>query len=145
VATQNPIVPHVYQEHVDDPSLPPRIDSTNVRYWSDYSRVYFHPKSLVKLDDPTNSLARPIWDNGTTIFDQFDANDDVLDDQFRFFLEECDALQGIRVLADVNNAWGGFASGYIEKLRDDLGKTVIEVWGLDQVQDTEESNTLVSL
>ena len=27
---------------------------SNVRYWSDYSRVYFHPRTLQRLPDPAD-------------------------------------------------------------------------------------------
>jgi hypothetical protein len=34
-------------------------------------------------------------------------------------------------LTTFDDAWGGFASDYLERLRDEYGKTVIWVWGLE--------------
>lgn len=49
----------------------------------------------------------------------------------RPFLEECDQLQGVQVFAGVDDAWGGFADRLLEQLRDDMGKGVVWVWGLE--------------
>ena len=40
-------------------------------------------------------------------------------------------MQGIQLMASFDDAWGGFASDYIERLRDEYGKTAIWVWGLE--------------
>ncbi|KAL1627475.1 mtDNA inheritance, partitioning of the mitochondrial organelle [Diplodia seriata] len=50
----------------------------------------------------------------------------------RPFIEECDQLQGLQVLSSVDDAWGGFSSRYVERLRDDFGKLPIWVWGLEE-------------
>lgn len=50
----------------------------------------------------------------------------------RPFIEECDQLQGLQVLTSVDDAWGGFASRYVERLRDEFGKLSIWVWGLEE-------------
>jgi hypothetical protein len=61
-----------------------------------------------------------------------------LDRDFRFFAEECDQMQGVVMIADIDDAWGGFAKGYIERLRDELGKGVIWVWGLHSAPERNE-------
>lgn len=56
---------------------------------------------------------------------------DLIDQDFRPFLEECDLLQGVHVLAGVDDCWGGFASRYIDRLRDEVGKVSLWVWGIE--------------
>ncbi|KAI9817333.1 MAG: mtDNA inheritance, partitioning of the mitochondrial organelle [Phylliscum demangeonii] len=53
--------------------------------------------------------------------------------------EECDQLQGVQILADVDNAWGGFAACYLDSLRDEMGKLSMWVWGLDDGQPDVQS------
>lgn len=72
------------------------------------------------------------WDFGLELFEKEDKEHDLLDRDFRFFAEECDQMQGVVVLADTDDAWGGFTKGYVEKLRDELGKGVIWVWALNE-------------
>jgi len=42
------------------------------------------------------------------------------------------SMQGVTIIAGVDNAWGGFAARYVENLRDELGKGTIWVWGVDE-------------
>lgn len=39
-------------------------------------------------------------------------------------------MQGVQVYTTLDDAWGGFASSYLEALRDEHPKTCIWVWGL---------------
>lgn len=39
-------------------------------------------------------------------------------------------MQGIQVFTTIDDAWGGFASSYLEALRDEYPKQCIWVWGL---------------
>jgi hypothetical protein len=39
-------------------------------------------------------------------------------------------VQGIQIFTGIDDAWGGWASGWLEKLRDEYGKTSIWTWGL---------------
>jgi hypothetical protein len=131
---RQPVIPqHPYQSHLQEPSVSPLLSSSTVRYWSDYNRIYHHPRSLVQLE--TTSLAATTapmqdWNFGLELFGKEDHEHDLLDRDFRFFAEECDQMQGVTVFAGMDDAWGGFAKGYIERLRDELGKRVIWVWGL---------------
>ncbi|KAF2672577.1 tubulin nucleotide-binding domain-like protein [Microthyrium microscopicum] len=131
---RQPRIPqHPYQHHLDSNTTPPPLTSSDIRFWSDYNRVFYHPRSLQQLhiDSITASLS-PIhsWSAGVELFEADDKENDVLDRDFRYFAEECDQMQGVMLMAGVETAWGGFASRYAERLRDELGKGVILVWGL---------------
>ncbi|MCJ1479093.1 mtDNA inheritance, partitioning of the mitochondrial organelle [Lambiella insularis] len=41
-------------------------------------------------------------------------------------------MQGVQIFTGADDAWGGFASRYVERLRDEYGKVGIWVWGLEE-------------
>lgn len=104
-----------------------------MRYWSDFSRVYYHPKSLVQLYDfELDSSIQPFerYEMGTELFDTLDKEHEIVDRDFRPFVEECDRMQGIQAFATLDDAWGGFANKYLDALRDEYPKSCIWLWGL---------------
>ncbi|PWI64086.1 hypothetical protein PCL_12682 [Purpureocillium lilacinum] len=134
VHKQDVVSPSAYQASLDaGEQQPPRPTGSSVRYWSDFSRVYFHPRSLVQLYNfELDSTIRPFerFGIGTELFSSLDKEHDVVDRDWRPFAEECDLMQGIQVFTTLDDAWGGFASSYLEALRDEYPKTCIWVWGL---------------
>ena len=40
-------------------------------------------------------------------------------------------MQGLQVFAGADDAWGGFAARYVERVRDEFGKLGIWVWGIE--------------
>lgn len=106
-----------------------------MRYWSDFNRVYFHPKSIVQLNDyELNSTLMPFenWNAGDQLFNSLDKEYDLLDRDLRPFVEEADQMQGIQLITGVDDAWGGFAARYMDRLRDEYGKTAVWVWGVEE-------------
>ena len=67
---------------------------------------------------------------GVELFDTIDKENDIVDRDFRPFVEECDRMQGIQAFSTIDDAWGGFASKYLDALRDEYPKTCIWLWGL---------------
>lgn len=123
-----------YVKSLDEGLEPPRLTTESVRYWSDFNRVYFHPRSIVQLNEyDLNSTLMPFenWDAGEELFKSLDKEHDLLDRDLRPFAEEADQMQGIQLLAGVDDAWGGFAARYMDRLRDEYGKTTIWFWGLE--------------
>lgn len=104
-----------------------------MRYWSDFSRVFYHPRSAVQLNEyGLNSSLVPFerWATGEDLFASLDKEHDIVDRDVRPFVEEADQMQGIQIFTTLDDAWGGFAARYLERLRDEYGKTAIWVWGL---------------
>ncbi|KAI5460067.1 tubulin domain-containing protein [Mariannaea sp. PMI_226] len=133
VHKQQPIAASSYQQSLDAGTEAPKLTKSTVRYWSDFSRVFFHPRSLVQLYDfELNSTTMPFerFAMGTELFNTLDREHELVDRDWRPFAEECDQMQGIQVFTTTDDAWGGFASSYIESLRDEYPKTCIWVWGL---------------
>nr|POF23935.1 protein dml1 [Quercus suber] len=128
-----PITPSPYQTALDEGSVPPRLASGSVRFWSDYNHIFYHPRSIVQLSDyEVNSSLMPFerYSTGEELFENLDREHDLLDRDLRPFLEECDQLQGIQVLSGIDDAWGGFAARYLERIGDELGKGCRWVFGL---------------
>lgn len=110
------------------------MNPSTVRYWSDYSRVYYHPKSLIQLHDfELNSATQPFdrYGTGSELFETLDRDHDLLDRDFRPFTEECDMMQGIQVFTSLEDAWGGFSARYLEAVRDEYPKSCIWLWGVE--------------
>jgi hypothetical protein len=134
VQRQAAIQQNEYQRSLEDGVAPPHLNSESVKYWSDFNRVYFHPRSIVQLNEfELNSTLMPFetWSVGEELFNSLDKEHDILDRDLRFFAEEADQLQGIQIMAGVDDAWGGFAARYLDRIRDEYAKTSVLFWGLE--------------
>lgn len=114
---------------------PLSLDADSVRYWSDFNRVYYHPKSLVQVYETSVDPQRRSFDEwraGEDLFATLDSGDDLFDRDLRPFVEECDQMQGLQMLTDLHSGWSGFSARYLDRLRDEIGKTSIWVWALGE-------------
>lgn len=72
------------------------------------------------------------FSTGEELFRELDKEHDLLDRDLRYFAEEADFMQGFQVFMGVDDAWGGFGSRYLERIRDEYGaKIAIWTWGLE--------------
>ncbi|KAK0113160.1 mtDNA inheritance, partitioning of the mitochondrial organelle [Cadophora gregata] len=134
IQRQAAIEQSVYQQSLDQGLEPPLLTTDSVRYWSDFNRVYFHPKSVIQLNEyELGSALMPFekWSVGEDLFNSLDKEHDILDRDLRSFVEEADCMQGIQMIASVDDAWGGFAARYMDRIRDEFGKTTVYFWGLE--------------
>ncbi|KAJ9611852.1 tunicamycin resistance protein [Knufia peltigerae] len=131
---QPTIQPSEYQRKLDLGLPTSQLHDADVRYWSDFNRVYYNPKSIVQLNEyELNSQIMPFedWVAGEDLFRNLDRDFDLLDRDIRPFVEECDHMQGFQILTGANDAWGGFAAKYLDALRDEFGKMSIWCWGIE--------------
>lgn len=132
---QQPQIPQSeYQRSLDEGLPAPPLTSETVRYWSDFNRVFYHPRSVIQLNDyELHSRAMPFedWDVGEEFFNDLDKEHDLLDRDVRPFAEECDQLRALQVFTGSDDAWGGFAAKYIDRLRDEFGRKSIWTWALE--------------
>ena len=136
---QEPEIPTSEYQHSLETgdSQPQQLTTETVRYWSDYSRIFYHPRSIIQLSEyDLNSSLLPFekYETGEELFADIDREEDVLDRDLRLWVEECDQMQGIQLLTGADDAWAGFASKYMERLRDEFGKMSIWVWGFGEEQ-----------
>lgn len=71
------------------------------------------------------------WSVGEDLFSSLDKEHDLLDRDLRPFVEEADQMQAIQLMTSVDDAWGGYAARYMDRLGDEYGKTAIWIWGLE--------------
>ncbi|VDC05087.1 unnamed protein product [Peniophora sp. CBMAI 1063] len=103
----------------------PILRASEVRYWSDFSRVYYLPRSLHQLPDALDfENSDEDWLEGKTAFERYDAEHSLIEDSFRLFVEECDAFQGISLTADTAS-FGPFSVAMLDTLRDEYPRTPI--------------------
>lgn len=67
---------------------------------------------------------------GLELFDNLDKEHDIVDRDFRPFVEECDNMQGVQIFSTLDDAWGGFAGRYMAEIRDEYPKACVWLWGL---------------
>ncbi|KAF6218074.1 hypothetical protein HO133_006486 [Letharia lupina] len=114
-----------------------KLSTETVRYWSDFNRVFYHPRSIVQINDyELGSTLMPFekWESGEELFTSMDRDVDLLDRDVRVWAEECDQMQGIQVFTGGDDAWSAFAAKYVESLRDEFGKVSIWTWGFEEEQ-----------
>ncbi|KAK0623580.1 tubulin domain-containing protein [Immersiella caudata] len=134
VHTAPRVEPSEYTQSLDAGLTPPKLTSAGVRYWSDFSRVYYHPRSIVQLHEyELGSTIAPFerFAAGEELFAELDREHDVLDRDLRLFAEEADQMQGIQVFGGMDDAWAGFMGRYLERVRDEFGKKSVWVWGVE--------------
>ena len=87
----------------------------------------------MQLNDNELSGLRPLetWQAGEELFDRLERDYETYDYNFRHFVEECDQLQGLQIFTAADDAWGGFASKYADRLRDDFEKSSIWIWATE--------------
>ncbi|CAI7625158.1 unnamed protein product [Penicillium pancosmium] len=135
VQKQAPIPQSDYQKSLDQGISAPQLTSDTVRYWSDYNRVFYHPRSIVQLNEyELNSQIMPFedWNVGEELFNDLDKEHDLLDRDLRPFAEECDQMRAIQLFSTSDDAWGGFTARYIDRIRDEYGKKSVWVWAMEE-------------
>ena len=132
--------PHIkqsdYQRSLNEGTpIAQNLNTETVRYWSDFNRVFYHPRSIVQINDyELGSTLMPFekWESGEELFASMDRDADLLDRDVRVWAEECDQMQGIQVFTGGDDAWGSFGSKYAEKIRDEFGKIGLWIWGIEE-------------
>jgi hypothetical protein len=102
----------------------------------------------VQLNDYTlASKLHPFnaYSSGDDLFNALDKEHDLLDRDLRLWAEECDQMQGLQIFTNSDDAWAGFASRYVERLRDEYGKVGVWVWGISEGQNDDSSRVRAPL
>ncbi|KQJ86078.1 protein misato homolog 1 [Brachypodium distachyon] len=112
------------QKSVEDKELVECLEN-GVNFWTDYTKVQYHPQSLYELNGS--------WTN----FDKFDhygtarevvsewSQMEEMNERLRFFVEECDHIQGIQFILDDSGGFSSVAAHYLENIADDYTNTPV--------------------
>lgn len=90
-----------------------------VQYWTDFSKVHYHPQSLFELsglwigikDFNNYGIGREVFTQG--------GHADEINERLRFFVEECDLPQGIQFIVDDSGGFSGIAGEFLENMADE--------------------------
>ncbi|KAI3643782.1 hypothetical protein MP228_009946 [Amoeboaphelidium protococcarum] len=110
--------------------------SSQVQNWTDYNRCFYHPKSFIGC--PPYSIMDFLA--GREYMSSPQVIDDIYDERFRYFLEDADQLNGIHVLVDQMNGFGGVCSKFLEILRDDIPKIPAMAFGFYDKETLDQNN-----
>jgi len=89
---------------------------------------------LYESDLGPDQRAFDTWSAGEDLFSLLDNEHDLFDRDIRPIVEECDQMQGLQLLTNVEGGWSGFSAKYVERLQDELGKAATWVWAFGEGQ-----------
>ncbi|KAF8890836.1 tubulin domain-containing protein [Gymnopilus junonius] len=122
---QSPITKSSYHKQLEDEEevrTTPSKGIGDVRYWSDFNRLYYLPKSLQQLPDvPDWETTSLDWNQGQELFTRFNEGSELMEGDLRLLVEECDHMQGIQLMNDTDT-FGGFMSSFLAYFRDEYQK-----------------------
>ncbi|KAF9245655.1 tubulin domain-containing protein [Melanogaster broomeanus] len=96
---------------------------TNIRYWSDFSRVFFDPKSIQAVPD-ASEIVESDWSASRQIFQRYDEDTELMDGSLRLLIEDCHNFQGVQMTQDMPT-FGGFSDSFLTAFRDEYPKATI--------------------
>ncbi|TKY70544.1 misato-like protein 1 [Spatholobus suberectus] len=91
----------------------------DVQFWTDYSKVHYHPRSLYELNGVWANVEE--FDNCGIGRDSFAwaAQGEEISDRLRFFVEECDHIQGFQFVVDDSGGFSAVAAEFLENIVDE--------------------------
>ncbi|OAY81458.1 Protein misato, partial [Ananas comosus] len=101
-----------------------------VNSWTDYSKVQYHPKTLYELKGSWADVNK---------FDDYGIGRDVIaegshaeemNERLRFFIEECDHIQGIQFIVDDSGGFSSVAVEYLENIADEYANTPVLLYNV---------------
>ncbi|CAN4108870.1 unnamed protein product [Withania somnifera] len=105
------------QAEIQDKDIVESLES-DVQYWTDFSKVHYHPQSLYELSGLWVDIQD--FDNyglGKEAFCRHHGEE--IDDRLRFFIEECDHIQGIQCILDDSGGFSGVSAMFLESVADE--------------------------
>lgn len=119
------IVPeHDFQRSLTEDEVPDAstLESSEPRYWSDYSEQFFRPESYLPVVSTYDDNTFTTYDEGAALYARRNAHSSIFDHDVRPFLEECDHIQGFNILTSLSDGWSGFSTEMVKDLADEMPK-----------------------
>ncbi|OMO56721.1 hypothetical protein CCACVL1_26319 [Corchorus capsularis] len=101
-----------------------------VQFWTDFSKVHYHPQSLYEVNG--------LWMDGKQ-FDNYGVGRDVFTEnlrgeeicnRLRFFVEECDHIQGFKFIVDDSGGFSPVAADFLESIADEYTNTPVLLYAV---------------
>lgn len=100
----------------------------DVQCWTDFSKVHYHPQSLYEL----NGLWTQQFDNygiGNDVFSENQRGEEICD-RLRFFVEECDHIQGFQFMVDDSGGFSAVAADFLENIAAEYSNTPVLLYAV---------------
>lgn len=114
------------------------LEDAGIDSWSDYLGAHLHPKSIHEVTqiaafDSFHNFYEGLWTNpASRAQNQMSARAcEEAWEQVRWFLEECDRVQGIQIFVDSDSGWAGYASDMLMELKDECRSASRVGFGMD--------------
>ncbi|KAJ0240792.1 hypothetical protein HA466_0223710 [Hirschfeldia incana] len=114
---------------IEDKDIVGCLDET-VECWTDFSKSHYHPQSLYELNGLwMDSQDFNNYGAGKDLFSEASRGDEI-SDKLRFFVEECDHIQGINFLVDDSGGFSPLAGDFLETIADDYTNVPLLLYSL---------------
>ncbi|CAN8328190.1 unnamed protein product [Cochlearia groenlandica] len=118
---RNLFLQSLYEEEVkeiEDKDIVGSLDE-EVECWTDFSKSHYHPQSLYELSGLwMDSQDFNNYGIGKDVFSEASRGEEICD-RLRFFVEECDHIQGIKFLVDDSGGFSAVAADFLETMADE--------------------------
>ncbi|XP_050371580.1 uncharacterized protein LOC126789467 [Argentina anserina] len=106
------------RKEVSDRDIVEQLEN-DVQYWTDYSKAHYHPQSLYELSGSWIDAHK--FDNYGIGRDSFSGglHGEEMSDRLRFFVEECDHIQGFQFIVDDSGGFSPIAVDFLEGIADE--------------------------
>ncbi|XP_062102108.1 uncharacterized protein LOC133811062 [Humulus lupulus] len=103
---------------------------SDVQFWTDFSKVHYHPQSLYELTGL--GMDAQEFDNYGAGRDAFTEGlrGEEIGDRLRFFVEECDHIQGFQFIVDDSGGFSAVAADFLENIADDYTNTPVLLYAV---------------
>ncbi|KAJ1419106.1 Tubulin/FtsZ, GTPase domain superfamily [Sesbania bispinosa] len=101
-----------------------------VQFWTDYSKVHYHSQSLYELNGVWADVGE--FDNYGIGRDSFAwaSQGEEISDRLRFFVEECDHIQGFQFVVDDSGGFSSVAAEFLENIVDEYTNTPVLLYAV---------------
>lgn len=115
------------QDDIQDKDIVECLEN-DVHFWTDFSKSHYHPQSIYEL----NGLWTDVEDfntygMGKDVFSEGFRGEE-MSERLRFFLEECDHVQGIQFVVDDSGGFSSVAADFLQNIADEYTNTPVVLY-----------------
>ncbi|CAF2133397.1 hypothetical protein BRARA_K01287 [Brassica rapa] len=117
------------QAEIEDKDIVGSLEET-VECWTDFSKSHYHPQTLYELNGLwMDSQDFNNYGAGKDLFSEASRGEEICD-KLRFFVEECDHIQGVNFLVDDSGGFSPLAGDFLETMADDYTNVPVLLYSL---------------
>ncbi|KAG2724527.1 hypothetical protein I3843_01G020700 [Carya illinoinensis] len=117
------------QREIHDEDIVDFLDN-GVEYWTDFSKVHYHPQSFYELGGLwMDSQQFDSYGVGRDAF-SWDLRGEEISERLRFFVEECDHIQGFQFIVDDSGGFSSVAADFLENIADEYRNTPLLLYAV---------------